>query len=726
MRSLKLADLDNAAAVDPRLDEAVDPLLGCLKKIAKHHNSPASSDSLIAGLPLVEGRLTPALFERAAGRLGFSTRIVERPLSELHQMILPAVLLLKDGRAIILWGRRGIRHAQADVYVPEMDNTVSVTANQLAGIYSGTAILVKPEYALDARGSEAAAPERQRHWFWGTIFDLWPTYLQVMAAAAFVNILALASPLFIMNVYDRVLPNKAIETLWVLAVGMGIAILFDFILRMLRGGLIDSAGRRADVLLASRIFEHVMNMDLSCRPQTTGAFASQLREFEVVREFFTSSTLATITDFMFLGLFLFVIHQIGGPIVWVPLIAVLVSVTIGVIIQFPLNRSVRETQAESSHRHSLLVESIGALETIKILKAEGHLQRQWERFVGRTARTSEKVRFLNAIGVNITTLAQQLVTIGIVIVGVYLFESGEVSMGAIIACVILGGRAVSPLGQIATTIARCQQSFIALGSLNKIMAMPVERPAGRAHLDRRVEHGKVEFKAVNFTYPGAQKQALRDFSFKCEPGERLGIVGKIGSGKTTIGRLLTRLYLPSEGEVLLDGVDIRQYHPYEIRRSISLVGQDADLFYGTVRDNIVLGSPEVDDATLLHAVKLSGVEDFVAQHPLGLDMPVGERGTLLSGGQRQAIALARAFLFEPRMFFLDEPSSSMDLQTERSFIQRLGQAIQPHQCLIVATHRNSMLALVNRLVVLDNGKIIADGPKDAVLQALVKKQGSKT
>lgn len=694
-----------------------DTLLVCLDKIISYHDRSLSVDALTAGLPLVNGRLTPDLFQRAAERAGYATSLVERSIDQLNGLLLPAVLLMRDGSATILVSRRGFN--QADVYVPDAGGLSTLPMEQLAKLYSGHAILVKPEYRLDDRAGDGSKT-KERHWFWGAIVALWPTYAQVIFAAAIVNILALAAPLFIMNVYDRVLPNKAIATLWVLAVGMGLAVLFDFLLRTVRGMLIDAAGRRADVLLASRIFEHIMNMSLLHRPATSGAFANQLREFEVVREFFTSSTLATITDFLFLGLFLFVIHQIGGPIVWVPVVAVIIAIAIGIVIQFPLNRAVRETQVESSHRHSLLVEAVSSLETIKALRAEGHLQRMWERFVGRTARTTEKVRFFNSIGVNITSLAQQLVTVGIVIVGVYMFEQGEISMGAIIASVILAGRAVSPLGQIANTIARCQQSFIALGNLNAIMSTPVERPDGRDFLDKRIKEGRIEFKSVCFVYPGSETPALQACNLRIEPGERVGIIGKIGSGKTTVGRILSRLYLPTEGTYLLDGLDVQQYHPHEIRRAVGLIGQDADLFFGTVRDNIVIGAPHVEDDAVVHAARLAGVDEFVAAHPLGLGMPVGERGQRLSGGQRQAISLARAFLFRSKIMFLDEPSSAMDLQTERNLIKRLDAALDPDQTLIIATHRNSMLALVDRLVVLDHGRIVGDGPKDKILAALAK------
>lgn len=700
-----------------------DPLLNCLEFIAKHHDQAISGDMLTAGLPLVDGKLTPSLFVRAAGRAGFAARLVKRPLSRLTPLVLPAVLIMTDGTSCILMsiGRR----KKVEIVAPDGGGGISkVDIRQLKKEYSGYAILVKPEYRFDNRTSETR-PKQSKSWFWGTMGRLWPTYLQVMFAAAIVNVLALASPLFIMNVYDRVLPNQAIATLWVLAIGIALAIGFDFALRTVRGVLIDSAGRRADVLLASRIFEHVMNMKLSSRPQTTGAFVNRLKEFEIVREFFTSSTVATITDLFFIGIFLVVIHQIAGPLVWVPAIAVIITLVVGLFLQLPLNRAMRSSMEESTHRHSLLVESIASIETIKAVRAESHMQRQWERLVGKSSQTSEAVRFFSAIGTNFTVLVQQFVSVGVVVAGVYLFSEGQISMGAIIASVILSGRAVSPLGQVSTTIARCQHAIVALKSLNEIMKLPVDRPPEQRFVNREIKNGSVEFQNVSFNYPAAQMPALRGVSLKINAGERVGIIGRIGSGKTTIGRIACGLHFPSEGTVLLDGIELQQHHPFEIRRAVAFVIQEADLFYGTVRDNISMGAPFVDDAQILNAAKIAGVDDFVSLHPAGYEMQVGERGQFISGGQRQAIALARALLFQPPIVFLDEPSGAMDTASEQALMLRLRDAITPEQTLIISTHRTRLLGLVDRLVVLDNGVLIADGPKEKVLKLLAEKRQKK-
>ncbi len=694
---------------------ATDPLLDCLLALAAHHDRSVSADVVTAGLPLVDGKLTPASFARAAERAGFDSKIVKRPLSRLNPVAMPVILLLKDEDACVvveLLPRR-----RAAVLDPVTGNVTRIKLRSLNTVYTGVAILLKPTLRLGLRGPESGQLYRG-HWFWGAVRRLWPSYLQVIVAAAIINVLALAAPLFIMNVYDRVLPNKALPTLWVLAAGIGLAIVFDFILKSLRGWLTDAAGRRADVLLSGRIYEHVLALKLNHRPATTGGFASQLREFDQVREFFTSGTLATITDVAFFGLFIFVIYQVGGPIAYVPATGAAIVFLVGLILHIPLRRAAKETQSETAYRHSLLVESVGALETIKAIRAEGYLQRIWERLVGRTARTLEKTRRIQSTILHLTSTVQQLVTVSVIIVGAYLFDAGDVSMGAIIACVILAGRAVAPFGQFATLVARSQQSFAALRTLNTIMNLPSERPDGKAFVAQPINDGKIEFKSVVFSYPNAPNPALNDMSLTIEPGERVGIIGKIGSGKTTIGRLLCGMYDAQDGAVLIDDIDIRQFHPYEVRREIGVVTQDADLFYGTVRENIVMGHPEASDEELVEACRLAGVDDFVMKHPSGLDMPVGERGALLSGGQRQAVALARVFLLKPRVVFLDEPSGSMDLQSERILIGHLQALADSGQTLIVSTHRHSMLDLVDRLVVLSNGKVAANGPKQKVLDAL--------
>jgi ATP-binding cassette subfamily C protein LapB len=704
-------------------DVFTDSLLGCLSFIARHFDRSIPSAALISGLPLDQGKLIPSLFPRAAARAGLSARVVRRSLDSLDSLLLPSVLLMHGDEAVVLVER--LDDGCAKVVMPDTGRGfVELSAEQLAEKFTGYVILVKPEYQFES-GQETADKVAGKNWFWSAVAPLWPSYLQILVAAALINVLALAAPLFIMNVYDRVLPNKAIPTLWVLALGIGLAICFDFLLKMIRNALIGNAGRRADILLASRLFAHVLNLDLSQRPLKTGEFANQLRDFENVREFFTSGTVVTLTDFLFIWLFIFIIYQIAGIVALAPAVAVIVVLVAGGLLQVPLRKVVRSAQAEATHRHSLLIEALTGLETIKTARAESQFQSKWEQFVGQNSKTTESLRRISAIGMNFTAFVQQLVTVGVVIIGVYLFDNGDVSPGAIIASVILAGRAVGPLAQVAGTIGRSQQAFHSLGVLNQIMSVPGEDEGEGRHIDRSITRGAIEFNNVTFNYPGSEASALKGFSLKIKPGERVGIIGRIGSGKTTLGRLLARLYVPTDGALLIDDVDIRQYHPSDIRCQVAFVSQDSALFHGTVRDNIVLGAPYVSDDLVVRAADLAGVSEFVRFHPQGFNMPVGESGRFLSSGQRQAIALARAFLFNPLILFLDEPSGSMDMASERNLIDRLAKSFRPEQTIVLTTHRTAMLSLVSRLVVLENGMVVADGPRDKVLKMLRDTAGAR-
>lgn len=463
-----------------------------------------------------------------------------------------------------------------------------------------------------------------------------------------------------------------------------------------------------------------MTIAMKARPASTGAFAAHLREFESVRDFFTSATLTALTDLMFVGLFIAVISVVAGPLAWIPSVVAVAVLLLALLIQRPLSRAVTESQALGARKHGLLVEAVSGLDTIRALGAEGRMQRQWELAVGATARSAQRSRFWSTLGVNMTLLSQQMVSVLIVVAGVMLAARHEITQGGIIAAVILGGRAVGPLANIANTLVRAHQSWQAYRTLDKIMALPVERPE-TSHLISRAVTGQVQFRDVSFSYPASDAPALRGISIDVAPGEKVGIVGRVGSGKTTLGRLLINLYDPDEGAVLLDGVDLRQYHPADIRRAVGFVMQDVMLFDGTIRDNIALALPGADDALVLRAAQLAGVDEFVSEHPRGYGLRVGERGQNLSGGQRQAVALARALLLDPPILMLDEPTSAMDNAAETAFIRRIASATRgSERTLIVTTHRLSLLRLVDRLIVLDKGKMLMDGPRDQVLKKLAQ------
>jgi ATP-binding cassette, subfamily C, bacterial LapB len=691
-----------------------DYLLGCLTALTKIFDNPRTADSLIYGLPLEDDKLTPQLFVRAAQRAGISARISNRALSKIPDVVLPSIVLLTDRRACILLSRQ---NGQAEIILPDTgEGSETIGLEELEAMYAGYAILVRPAFKYRVAKDENLEP-RKGSWFWGTMWKFWPTYLQVVIAAFLINSFAIASPLFIMNVYDRVVPNKAIETLWVLAIGVIIVIGFDLLLKTLRAYFVDNAGKRADVLLSSRIFEQVLNIQVKARPASAGAFANHLREFETLRDFFTSVTVTALVDLPFLGIFLFIIYLIGGSVVIIPAMAIPIVLLIGLFLQWPMRHAVAKSAEEASMKHGVIIETISALDTVKSMGVEGHMQKEWERFVGKTAQTSVAARFFAGLGINLSAAAMQLVTVGVVVYGVILMSepNSAMTVGALIACTILTGRTMAPLGQIAGLLTRLNQAIVALKGLNTIMSLPVERAAEKRQLSRPNIRGDIEFQNVTFKYPDTDLPALSDVSFKINAGEKVAIIGPVGSGKTTISRLLINLYEPDEGAVLIDGTDIRQIDPSDIRRSIGSVMQDITLFQATVRQNITMGHPQADDEMILKASQLAGVHDFISRHPHGYDLHVGEKGATMSGGQRQSIGLARALLPNPPILMLDEPTSAMDLNSERRFIRRLEEFVDDKTLLLV-THRTSLFSLVDRIIVLGNGKVAADGPRDEILK----------
>jgi ATP-binding cassette subfamily C protein LapB len=695
------------------VDRLDDPLLGCLVQMTTLLDRPHSGQALVAGLPLDDGRLTPALSVRALKNAGFAARLARRGLDQIDEATLPCILFLKGGKVVIL---AGFEDDSAVLVMPETGGELRFEQAALKTEHTGYVLFAKStrrslSYPLSDRG------QKGQGWFWGTIAEAWPIYAEVGLAAVVINLFALASPLFVMNVYDRVVPNQAIETLWALSLGVVTVFVFDFILRTLRSYFVDAAGKVADVKLSSRIFSQVLEVQMAAKPGSSGAFANNLREFETLRDFFTSATLVAVIDLPFVFLFVMIVGFIGGPIAIVPAVAIPIVIATGLLMQLPLRRATQMTFKEAAQKHGHLIESINGLETIRAAGAEGRTQRFWEDAVDATSVSTTKARFYATFGVNVAALAQNMTTVGVVIYGVHQIGEGLLTVGALVACTIITGRAMAPLGQVAGILTRYHQARAAYQALTQLMALPVERPIDKTFLHRPSLEGNVTFRSVGFAYPGEQIRALDSVSFHIGAGERVGLIGRVGSGKTTIEKLMIGLFQPDEGAVMLDGTDLRQIDPADLRRQIGTVLQDVMLFRGSIRDNITLGAEHVDDERMLEAARLAGVDAFAARHPLGYDAQVGERGAHLSGGQRQAVAVARALLHDPPILLFDEPTSAMDNSSENRFKRQL-ESILPGKTLILVTHRTSLLSLVDRLIVMDGGRVVADGVKDDVLRAL--------
>ena len=499
-----------------------------------------------------------------------------------------------------------------------------------------------------------------------------------------------------------------------LAVGITIIYLFLVLMRGLRGYFIDAAGKRANLQISSSLLEKVLGLRMEVRPSSVGSFSKNLQQFEEIRDFITSFSISAVIDLPFVALGLFAVWYISGNLVLILIAAIILLLAYALAIQVPLKKAVEKSFAASSQKNAILVEGLTGLETIKMLGAESQIQRAWEEAVSYIAKWSAKARFLSSSVSNAANFIQNMAVVALVVGGVYKISTGSLTQGGLIALMILSRQAIAPMTQVVGLITRYHRAKAALGTLNEIMKLPVERPPGKAFLHRSRLDGAIELNNVTFSYPEQSTESLRNISLKIDAGERVGIVGPIGSGKTTLGKLILGLYEPDSGMISMDGTDIRQIDPAELRRCVGYVSQDVDLFRGSIRENIILGTRNIDDDLVLQAAELAGVSEIVRKSAVGYDLQVGEQGRNLSGGQRQSVALARAMLLDPPLLVLDEPTSSMDNRTEQRIKDRL-QEILEGKGLILITHRASMLTLVDRIIVLEDGRIIEEGTHDGLM-----------
>ena len=578
----------------------------------------------------------------------------------------------------------------------------------------------------DAR-SELPEYHLPKSWFWKVIWRFRSYYYQVILATFIINFLALVSSLYVMNVYDRVIPNQAYETLWVLSIGVFLAIAFEFAAKMIRGHLTDIAGKKADLIISSALFRRVLALRLADRPASSGSYANNLREFEAVREFMTSASLLTLVDLPFLLLFVTVIAIIGGKLALIPLTIIPIVIIVGFLVQRPLSRHINESMKESSQRSGLAVEAIEGIETLKTNNATTWAQQRWDEYTAKTSAASIKVKDTSNFMINFTIGMQQLNTVGLVLLGTYLIHAENpaerITMGALIAAVILSGRALSPLSQIAGLATRFQQAKLALEGVNNIVQRPIERDPERKYITLDRVEGGIAFDNVSFQYQEETGAAVSDLKLNIRPGEKVGVLGRIGSGKSTMLKLASGLYDSAKGNITLDGVDMRQLDPNFLRSEVVLLSQQPRLFLGTLRENMDLARFDgySTDQELLAALKRFGLDRIIRNHPRGLDMPLGEDGLGLSGGQKQIIALARMTLRHPKVVLLDEPTTGLDQATERMALNAVAQWSKD-KTMVVVTHRPQVLQIVNRIIVMDNGKVVMDGPRDLVLQKLMQNE----
>lgn len=698
-----------------------DPLILAIMRVAAHYGLP-DPRVLFEALPRDEAGLLP--FHQAPSALdllGILYEPVQGRKLPRRADAYPAIALMQDGQAIALLEFSG---TDLLAFPPDANEPVWQPIAALDEQYGGQIITViaNPD-SLREKDAPWHAKGRH-HWFWSELRKERKAFTPVLLASVLINLLALSLPIFSMNVYDRVIPNRAEASLWVLASGVVLAFALEFALRTSRTNVVDQIGRALDLRLSQKLFARVISTPMSTRRGSTGALAARVGEYALVRDFFASTTIVLIVDLLFLILFIAVIAYIAKWLALIPLIAMAFMAVAGLFLQRMVIDAARDAQSDTGLQQTVLVEAIAGMETLKSVSGERRLLGKWQSLAQIGSNSQLRLRRISSTAVALASSFQQISNVSLVVGGYYLFAAGEITMGAIIAIVMLASRSLAPAGQIAFLLTRGRQAREALDSIEELFAGDDERRHGSMSLPLSQRDGyRIALDNVTFSYPGSTVASLANLSLTIEPGERIAVIGRVASGKSTLGRVLCGLYPPSEGALTVEGIDTRQFHPFELRRAFRFLGQDANLFTGTVRENIALGAPGASDADVIAALSMTGADTFLTRDAAGFEREVGEQGRMLSGGQRAFLALSRAFMTPFEMLFLDEPTGAMDSQTESLLVERLKQALTKNQTLIVATHRPALFDICDRIIVLNNGRIVADGPKSEILQSLSGKAG---
>lgn len=691
-----------------------DPIEQCVLWVLENFEKPMSAASLRARVARMPGPWTFDEALEALESLGLRCEEKKLSLEAVLSLNKPTLLRTEQGFAAAILPRNEDHPMR--MFAPDRnERPFELTPAILASLFTGSLVVLEAPMKL-SEGDSKTHPGRYGHWFFGPLFAAKHIYLQVAVAALLTNVFALATSGFSMIVYDRVMPNGAMETLVALLIGVFIIFISDFVIRSLRAYFLDVAGAQADMVIADTLFEQVIDMELRSRKGPIGSIANSLREFETLREFMTSATLTTLIDIPFAVLFLFVIWSIGGPLVIVPLLAIPLVVGTSLLIQPRMKQLTQTSYEDGQTKHSVAIETLQGIETIKAIGAGSIMRRRWQDVIAHQSAIGLKTRMLAQFAGNMSNFSNQLVWVGTVTMGVYLTQNGSIGSGAIVACSMLSGRSIAPLAQLSQLLTRINQSIASYKSLSSLMQQPRDHKPNSAYMSRDNWQGSIEFRNVSFNYPEQTEHGLQNISFKIEPGARVALVGKVGSGKSTLAKLILGLYQPDEGSILIDGVDIRQIDLADLRRNVGTVMQDVWLITGTVKQNIAIGAANPSDQDILDASQLAGVHDFISQHPQGYGLRLKERGEGLSGGQKQAITIARALVSKPPIVLMDEPTSAMDLPGEKALIERL-KAQLINQTIVVITHRSSIIELIDHVLVLDQGRLVAQGPKSDFLKS---------
>ncbi|AKM11720.1 ATP-binding protein [Croceicoccus naphthovorans] len=690
-------------------------MIACLARIARHFDTPFATATLASSLAFApDGTLPWHQAGPALELLGLNYDESPAKKLPLVNSFYPLILRDAEGGLTVLLDRNG---DDVLAWQPGDEKDAWRPASDLAT--GGKLTLLSIEGDPSAL-RDAGQPWHQRaraHWFWSEISKRRREFWPVIVASVVINFLAVALPIFTMNVYDRVIPNRAGSSLWVLAIGVLVAFTLEFFLRKARTNVLDEISRDMDISLSQKIYARVMSTPLAAKTGHTGNLVARVSEYAIVRDFFAATTITLMVDVFFLFIFIGFIAIIAGPLALIPLVIITGMILLGIRLQRQITDSTRDAQADYGLQQTQLVESIAGLETLKSIAGEGEMLGRWRRISDMASRSQKRLREVNSTAIGAAATFQQISTISLVIGGYYLFDAGVISMGAIIAIVMLASRALAPAGQLAYLLTRWKQASETLDSIEHLWDGPDERRMGSSSLPPQVRNANIALQGVNFSYPGSSVPSLKDVNLTIRPGERIAIIGRVAAGKSTLGRILSGLFEPDEGAMLIDGIDSRQYRPHDIRRNFRFVAQDSNLFSGTIKDNLALAGARASEQQLIGALRKVGADRFLSRDAGGFDRAIGEGGRALSGGQRNFLALARAFVAPSHLLFLDEPTGAMDQQTEKLFIECLSQSLTPTQTLVVATHRPALFALCERVIVVNDGRIVADGPKDEVIRS---------
>ncbi|HFK6079533.1 TPA: type I secretion system permease/ATPase [Enterobacter cloacae] len=692
-----------------------EPWLQGMLIIAKHYRLDFSAEHVRVTINHESQSPRQLVLEEMARQLGLGMRKVEADAVSLDPWRLPLLAEFTGGQIAVI--NRMDNDGNVSLQFSGDGGLETTLTREALGARLKTLLVLRPlESTPDARVDDYIKPY-EKNWFWQLALKDWRRYSDIMLVALVANVLALSGMVFSMQVYDRVVPSQSEATLWVLFGGVMLAIVFEFIMRMLRVHISDVVGKRADLRISERVFAHALRIKNGARSKSTGSFIAQIRELESVRELITSTTIAAISDLPFFLLFVFILWMIGGPLVLVVLLAVPLLLIPGLLVQRPLGKLSSEGMRESAIRNATLVEAVQGIEDIKLMRAEQRFQNQWNNTNDVAATVGMKQRWLTGLLLTWTQEVQSIVYAVVLLVGCYLVISGDMTTGALVGTSILASRTIAPLSQISGVLSRWQSAKVARKGLDDLMQRPIDDPQQGKKVHKAHLRGNYTLDDVGFWYDDEEKLTVLHISkLQVRAGERVAVLGRNGSGKSTLLQLLAGMQEPQQGSILLDDIALNHLDTADVRRDMQLLSQQARLFFGSVRDNILMGNPLATDEEIHQALVNSGALEFVRKQKMGLNYLINEGGAGLSGGQRQALLLARALITSPNILLLDEPTAWLDEMSEKQFIQHLQQWLGKRRTLVVATHRLPILDLVDRIIVLENGKVVMDGPRDAILR----------